>query len=107
MEDQKIQMTRQQVEETRTLLEVAGYITACSRMLIENPLLKHYLQLLEEAATEMEEEESTAEVKLNLEGIRYFMEELDRETASVGVGTIEEAYLVAAKMRGVVPNEDE
>ena len=103
-----MEMTKQQIEETRTLLEVAGYITACARMLIENPLLKHYLQLLEETATEMEEEESTAEVKLNLEGIRYFMEELDRETAAVGVATMEEACLVAAKMKkGATPNEDE
>lgn len=103
MEDQKIQMTRKQVEETRTLLEVAGYITACARMLIENPLLKHYIKMLEETATEMGGTEEGEEVMVHVEGIKYFMAELDRESASVGVKTMEEACTIAAKMKGAIP----
>ena len=101
-----MEITKQQIEETRTLLEVAGYITACARMLIENPLLRHSLQMIENTAKGMEGEEA-GEILLSIEGINFFIGELDRETAAVGVSTMEEACLVAAKMRGVVPNEDE
>ncbi len=49
-----MEITKQQIEETKTLLEVAGYITACARMLIENPLLRHSLRMIENTAKGME-----------------------------------------------------
>lgn len=87
-------MTEQQIEETRALLEVAQYIAACARMLIENPFVIGIIEAAELAMKSGSDMATSENMPGLVEGARFFVQELDTYTAKVGVDSLERAAVI-------------
>ncbi len=89
--DQMITVSQEGMDEMREMIRVMGDVALEVRMLIDCPLLHEMIKMARRdmspyavgGATELD-------VETLLDGITYFMNSLDRQTAAMGIGSIEE-----------------